>query len=347
MGHAVSGQAPARAVAGHACRVLSAAILCGAGIALIIVHWDLCLTFRRKVGYWPRLAAPRTYRDKIQWRKIFDRNPFFPKLQDKLISKVIVRALVPDQAMPAVLWEGADAGAMPADLPSPPYVLKGNHGCRFNVMVREADAGAHARLVTDGHRLMRSRWGGDIREWAYGRIAPRLFLEEMLVTSSGLPPVECKITVLHGHPLVITAENRTHAGTTYGYYSDNWSRLPMEVGDGSRSTDIPRPLCLDRMLHAASLIGSLVDMVRVDFYDVDGKACFGECTIYPVSGLLPIRPRRFDIEWGDAWDLRQSWFFRSNLSLPLRVYRWALGTRERQKCVRRNLGRADRAQPVE
>lgn len=326
---------------------MAAAVLGAAGLVLIVVHWDLCLAFRRKVGYWPRLAAPRTYREKIQWRKIFDRNPLFPKLQDKLIGKAIMRALAPDLRVPAVLWEGAAAAAMPADLPRPPYVLKANHGCRFNVMVREGDPRTHGALLKAGHRLMRSRWGRDVREWAYEKITPRLFLEEMLVTAAGRPPGEYKITVIHGRPLVITAENRADAGTTYGYYSEDWNRLPMEIGDGSRSADIPRPPCLDRMLRAASRVGSLLDMVRVDFYDVDGMACFGEFTIYPVSGLLPIRPKQLDLDWGEAWDLRQSWFFRSNLSRPLRVYRWALRTSERRKRGRPGLGRAHPSRPFE
>ena len=71
-------------------------------------------------------------------------------------------------------------------------------------------------------------------------------------------------------------------------------------------------------------IGGMVDMLRVDFYDADGVAYFGECTVYPVSGLLEIRPRGFDFEWGARWRLARSAFFAIQLGPLMRAYRWAL-----------------------
>jgi hypothetical protein len=65
----------------------------------------------------------------------------------------------------------------------------------------------------------------------------------------------------------------------------------------------------------------------VDFYDVDGIDYFGECTIYSVSGLLPIRPQEFDFAWGATWDITKSSFFGARVGWPLRLYRWALANR--------------------
>ena len=33
--------------------------------------------FRRRVGYFPNIALPRRYNEKMLWRKIFDHNPLF------------------------------------------------------------------------------------------------------------------------------------------------------------------------------------------------------------------------------------------------------------------------------
>jgi hypothetical protein len=36
------------------------------------------------LNYMPDLKTPKTYNEKILWRKAFDRNPAFPVVQDKV-----------------------------------------------------------------------------------------------------------------------------------------------------------------------------------------------------------------------------------------------------------------------
>ena len=44
----------------------------------------------------------------------------------------------------------------------------------------------------------------------------------------------------------------------------------------------------------------LMQKPRVDFYEVDGKAYFGELTFYQNSGLVPIEPPEWDKKLG-SW----------------------------------------------
>ena len=40
--------------------------------------------FHRNHGYDPNLSDPRTFNEKLQWRKLYDHNPLFPVLMDKV-----------------------------------------------------------------------------------------------------------------------------------------------------------------------------------------------------------------------------------------------------------------------
>lgn len=282
-------------------------------------------SFRKQVGYWPSLARPRTYREKTQWRKIFDRNPMLPRLQDKLVAKEIVRAVAPEQKMPKVLWSGVDPEAIPFHQLNQPYVLKANHGCGMNVMVCEPRAVTQGELVNSGKNFLQKRHGMAYLEWAYQVIPPQLFIEELLGTPNGEPPLEYKIGLLNGKPIHITVARKTPSGTAYGYYRADWTRIPITVGNVPVIDDVSKPRSLHHMLSTAQAIGNLIDMVRVDFYEVDGEAYFGECTVYSVSGTLALRPRCIDFEWGACWDITQSNFFHSKIGIFLRIYRWALG----------------------
>jgi hypothetical protein len=306
---------------------LAATLVLGmASVAVFLTHPRLLYLFDEKVGYWPHLAVPRSYREKMQWRKVFDRNPRFVRLQDKLQSKEIVHELVPDQRMPAVLWSGDDADAIPLDRLPPTFVLKTNHGSGFNKLA-DGHTIAPAQLIDQARTFLKSRWGRMRREWAYTQIVPKLFVEEVLRTRSGQMPDEYSVTVMNGRPLFVTAQRQVGGAPFYGYYTTDWVRLPVLIGAGRRDGDIERPRCLDHMLHTAAAVGRLVDMLRVDFYDVDGVDYFGECTVYSVSGLLPIRPRNYDFDWGRQWDIGESAFFTARLGPALRLYRWALATR--------------------
>jgi hypothetical protein len=41
--------------------------------------------------------------------------------------------------------------------------------------------------------------------------------------------------------------------------------------------------------------------LRVDLYEVGGRAKFGEATFYPGAGLEVFKPRQFDAVFGALW----------------------------------------------
>jgi hypothetical protein len=63
------------------------------------------------------------------------------------------------------------------------------------------------------------------------------------------------------------------------------------------------------MLNAAERLGEGFSFVRADFYDVGGRARFGELTFYPGSGLERVEPPRLDLLMGMLWGaaIQPSW----------------------------------------
>ena len=55
------------------------------------------------------------------------------------------------------------------------------------------------------------------------------------------------------------------------------------------------------MLAAAEAVAKAEDFLRVDFYCEDGVLKFGECCLYPGSGLDPFSPDALDVTLGDLW----------------------------------------------
>ena len=70
----------------------------------------LKLRFKAHLGYNLNLAAPITFNEKIQWLKIYDRNPEYTKLVDKLRVKQWVIERIGSEYVARVLgvWDSAD-----------------------------------------------------------------------------------------------------------------------------------------------------------------------------------------------------------------------------------------------
>jgi TupA-like ATPgrasp len=57
-------------------------------------------------------------------------------------------------------------------------------------------------------------------------------------------------------------------------------------------------LVADQMIAAAQSLGSGFEFVRVDFYEVAGRALLGEMTFFLGSGLEPVEPLALDAAMG-------------------------------------------------
>ena len=252
----------------------------------------LARRFRRLQGRMPKLALPETYYDWMQWRKVFDHNPLFVTLSDKLSAKDFIATRAPDLKMPRVLWVGKAADAIPEEVLRGNVVVKRNDACGCNFFIRN---GNYDR--TDLERTIR-RWrtapayGRKDAEWAYGQIERRIFVEEML-GSEDEPPVE--INIRAGAGKVGYGSLLLHAKTdrqSLIYFSCNGERLGIEPAPGVTEAELDAiglPEGYHDAVAQAAKLSQEIDYARFDFYWSGGELFAGEITVYPASGYGIIR----------------------------------------------------------
>ena len=73
----------------------------------------------------------------------------------------------------------------------------------------------------------------------------------------------------------------------------------MKQGHPNAPVPPAQPETFEQMVMMAAKISRGLPEVRVDFYEVNGKAYFGEITFYHLSGLTPFEPESKDVEWGE------------------------------------------------
>lgn len=292
-----------------------------ANVAIALRRWPETLIYHMVFRRPPNYLNPTLYSEKVQWRKLFDRNPELITFCNKLASKVVARDRAPEVAVPELLWSGADPDLMPLEEIDPPYVVKANNRSGAIIAVRnEAD------LDVDAIRAECRRWLAArahrrrVYEWAYGEVETRVFIERFIERSDHPgSPADLKIFVFGGRALYVYY--RDPARDRRAIFDRDWQRfewerwIPLEPG-GPREAmddDLPRLAGLEAAIEAAEAIAADVDHLRVDLYDIDGTVYFGEATVYASSGhkvWIPIGkpadpqpPDDVDRLWGSHWEL--------------------------------------------
>jgi hypothetical protein len=315
----------------HAAAALARLFLFAVNAFVYATHPRLIALFRRRVGRFPDVAEPLSVNEKVTWRKLFDRNPLFPVLQDKLAARDLVAARCPDLALPEILWQGHDPFAIPFDRIREPVVIKTNHGCGFNQFIH--DPGAIDRLAISVFfaQVLSQKWSGiRVGEWAYGAIEPAVYVEKLLLKEDGSLADDCKINVFCGkaHVYALTCGRFRELNTAY---FDAQNRRIEASLDGHDVTHAPVPGPLhERAVAYAEVLCPELDAIRVDCYIHRGRVWFGEFTVYPNSGMSNYTPSSFNIERARPWNILKSHYF-DQPGRFRRFYRWCLETGARRR----------------
>lgn len=265
--------------------------------------WYMKYDFRMAMGYRLNLRHPRTFNEKIQWIKFYERNPLMHTFADKYtVKQYLIEKLGGDEhVIPSLgAWDSFDD----IDFDSLPdsFVLKANNSgvCQGVIICRDKatfDKGAardrlNAALAEDLYTLR--------REWAYKGMRRRIIAEKLLNDSDG-GLKDYKLFCCNGEPRFFSVDYDRWGDHRSMYLDMQWRRLPFN-DPGLKAPDShtePVPEGFDRMLEIARKLSEGFTFLRVDLYNVEGRIYVGELTCYPGGGCHRFEPAEADIACGE------------------------------------------------
>ena len=302
-------------------RVIFAVVQCLA----VVCHPRIAQSFWKRRGRIPNFARPSELGETVQWRKVFDHNPLFTTLCDKLAAKRWVAERFPDVPMLKPVWVGTRPEDVPDELTRPGHIVKANHGCRANYFphLKPLPRPALNRLMARWLRRSYYLQG----QWGYRDIPRTLFVEPRIGAQT--PLTEYCFRCHDGTVSVCYIVRNQHQDGECGCdFTGDGTRLPpMDGKDPAHNlpSDYELPPSFFAARDMASLISRGLDHVRVDFL-IDGEDVYlGELTIYPGSGYgtesLSHTDHPIELAWFQAMHL--SWFYRTPQPWPMSVYQSA------------------------
>jgi hypothetical protein len=258
----------------------------------------LARLYRKQFGRWPDLDRPRGFNEKILVKILNDRRPYLTLFSDKLRVRDYVCRTAPMLRLPTLYWGSERAETLPFETLPNEFVLKANHGSGWNCVVQNKAAWRRVDLVRLGKRWLKSDFTLVGREWAYKNIRRAVYAEQLLRDERQSVPPDYKLFVFGGKVRMIQVDHDRFARHTQVLYDEHWNRLEGTVA-ATPGEPIGCPVSLASMIEAAELLSAAVDFVRVDLYEMNGNAYFGELTSSPNKGLSPFQPPTLDQVLGD------------------------------------------------
>lgn len=262
---------------------------------------SLEILYKLKTGYTLNLNKPVTYNEKLQWIKLYDKNPLMPFCCDKFLVREYVRSRDCGDILNELFWEGFDPEDIPFERLPNQFIIKVTHGSSFNVICKNKEDLNREKTRDLLNKWLNMKFLPCYGEWFYGVERPRVIVEKYLENKDIGGLLDYKVFCFHGKPrliYVMTIADRK-AGNIYDV---DFNFIPnVKLGGGTDLTfDVPKPDNLDEMLDYARKLSRDFIHVRVDLYNINRKVVFGELSFTKGAGFSKITPHSFDIEMG-SW----------------------------------------------
>lgn len=249
----------------------------------------LKLLFRFKMGKPLNLKNPKTFNEKLQWLKLYNRKLEYTTMVDKYAVKQYVANIIGEEHIIPTLgvWDKFDD----IDFSSLPdqFVLKTTHGGGGGgvVICRDKQTFDKATAKQKLESSMKSDIYKSLREWPYKNVKKRIIAEKYMTDSKGKLN-DYKFTCANGnvHNVMICCD-RGFGETKFYFFDNKWNLLRLNKR-GKEAPDnffLPKPKNLDNMFNLAQKLSMNLPYSRIDLYNIDGEIYFGEITFYPASGF--------------------------------------------------------------
>lgn len=263
----------------------------------------LKMKFYIEMGQKLDLDNSKTFNEKLQWLKLYNRKPEYTTMVDKYAVKEYVANIIGEEHIIPTLgiWNSFDE----IDFNSLPnqFVLKTTHGGGGGgvVICKDKNTFDKQRAKKVLQKSLNSDIYWNYREWPYKDV-PKRIIAEQFMSNNGKDLEDYKIHCFNGEPkFILVCGNRYGKGAMIDdFYTPEWELMDVRRPGHPRSEKASKtPEQLGQMLELSRILSKDIPFLRTDFYIIQGRIYFGELTFFPASGMSKFEPQEWDKKFGN------------------------------------------------
>lgn len=256
------------------------------------------IKFYLTMGYKLDLKDPKSYNEKLQYLKLYDRNPNYTQLVDKYaVRQFISNTIGGDYLIPLLGVYNSFDEINFNELPNQ-FVLKPTHTSGNVYICKDKSLINYKKLKKEINKWMKRKYYWLHREWPYKNIKPKIICEKYMVDESGIELKDYKFFCFDGTPQALFVATDRGTDTRFDFFDIHFNHLSVVQHYKNAKKDIVKPIGFDKMVELSKKLSKNFPHVRVDFYNINGKIYFGELTFYHFSGFVKFEPEKYDYWFG-------------------------------------------------
>lgn len=263
--------------------------------------------FPLHLGYELDLENPKTFNEKLQWLKLYDRKPDYVNMVDKVEAKKYVTSIIgEDYVVPTyAIYEKVseiDLDALPDK-----FVLKTTHagGSVGVVICRDKNHFDKENAIMNLRAALKRDHSILGREWVYSKIKHRIIAEEYLDPFPDTDLRDYKFFCFNGKVKCFKIDFGRFKEHRANYFDRDGNLI--SLGEITCPPDVSYhleiPTNIKSMISIAEKLAGSHVFCRIDLYNIKERILFGEITLFPASGFGRFTDDIWDIQLGSWLDL--------------------------------------------
>lgn len=247
------------------------------------------------------LNNPKTFNEKLQWLKLYNRNPLYTTMVDKYEVKKYVADIIGEEYIIPTIgiynnFDEIDFNKLPNK-----FVIKCTHDSGGVVVCKDKTKLNIKEARKKINKCLKRNFFYVGREWPYKNVKPRIIIEEFIDDSKNEDLNDYKFMCFDGKVKCsfVCTERRSKEGLKVTFFDLNWNKMPFERHYPYSSKEIQKPVNYEKMIQLSEKLSKGLSFIRVDFYEANNKIYFGELTFFPGNGTEEFTPEEWDYKIGE------------------------------------------------
>lgn len=254
--------------------------------------------YERELGESLNIENPKTFNEYIIHEMLYKVTDLKRQLVDKYRVREWVRQQIGEQYLVSLLgvWENADD----IDFEKLPerFVLKANHGCGWNIIVRDKRTCNEKLIKRKLNSWLKTDFSYAGFELQYRGLKPVIICEEYM-ENKNCELDDYKVFCMNGKPQYIMYLTERSSELKMAFYDTKWNKQPFVYTYKMLEREMEKPDCLEKLLELSEQLCSSFEQVRIDWYVLnDGTIKFGEMTFSSCAGMAKWNPPEWNAKLG-------------------------------------------------
>lgn len=260
--------------------------------------------YKSTIGKHLNLEEPKTFNEKLQYLKLYNRKAEYTKMVDKYLVKEYAASIIGKKYIIPTIGVYDNFDDINFEKLPEKFVIKCTHDSGGIYICKDKDCFDYTTAKKRIDHFLKRDFYNIHREWPYKNVKPRVLVEKYMEDSSG-ELKDYKFLCFNGKVKCsfVCTDRFNREGLKVTFFDKNWKKMPFERHYPIDERYIEKPKNYELMIEFAERFAKEIPFVRVDFYEINNQLYFGEITFFPGSGYEEFTPEEWDYTLGSWIDL--------------------------------------------